>query len=377
MKKFQIKKMILPIAFISFLTVSSLITFLGTEKAYSENEKRILSEFPDFTWENFISGKLQENLETYISDHIAGREFFVGVDAYYSNLMGKNALGDVYMADDGYLINAPKDKTGKENYFEKNINNIETFSAFNPIPSSLVIVPSAGYVMEDKLPMFHKKYSDASLFKKASDKTSFVGFLDVREHLIGAYESGYEVYYKTDHHLTARGSYELYKAYCDYRGLEFPSEKEYTVTEHDGFYGTTYSSGGYWLSKPDTLEVWDLGEDVKVTIGEDGDEFTSMFFEKHLENQDKYPLYLDGNHAFVKIENPNAKGGNLLLIRDSFGQSFAPFLAHNYKTVCLVDMRYFRKSMGLIIEKEKIDEILFLYGIETLIDDDSTSYLFF
>ncbi len=377
MKKFQIKKMILPIAFISFLTVASLITFLGTEKAYSENEKRILAEFPNFTWEDFLSGEFQQNLETYISDHITGREFFVGVDAYYSNLMGKNALDDVYMADDGYLINAPKDKTTDENYFEKNVSNIEAFMSFNPIPSSLVIVPSAGYVMEDKLPMFHKKYNDAQMLKKASDITSFVGFVDVRQQLIEAYGNGNQIFYKTDHHLTARGSYELYKAFCDYRGLEFPSEKEYTVTKHNDFYGTTYSASGYWLSDPDTLEVWDLGEEVKVTIGEDGDEFTSMFFEKHLKNQDKYPLYLDGNHAFVKIENPNAKEGNLLIIRDSFAQSFAPFLAHNYKTICLVDMRYYRKSLALLVEKEKINEILFLYGIDTLIGDDSTSYLFF
>ena len=376
--KINIKKLIFPLLFILSLCVVSAVTFLSTNN-YSENEKRFLEPFPEFSWKNILNGDFQDKLETYMSDHIMGRDFFVGVEAYYSNIMGKNSLQDIYKAKDGYLVNAPKDlpEKGETDHFEKNLVNMETFTLTNAIDSTLMIVPSAGYVMEDKLPSFHKKYNDDKLIVKAAKETPSVKFLDLRQTLFDAYKSGKDIYYHTDHHLTSCGSYEIYKAYCEFNGLSYPSEEDYTVTTHGGFYGTTYSGSGYWLTDPDELEVWDLGEEVTVTLEEDGEVSDTMFFEKHLDQKDKYPIYLDGNHSYVKIENPKAKGGTLLVIRDSYGQNFVPFLSHNYKKIYMLDMRYYRKSLAEMLGGEKIDEILYLYGIDTLITDSSTSYLFF
>lgn len=377
MKK-SFKKLIFPVLFILSLCVVSAVTFLSTNN-YSENEKRFLEPFPEFSWKNILSGDFQDKLETYMSDHIMGRDFFVGIEAYYSNLVGKNALQDIYKTKDGYLVNAPKalPKKGETDHFEKNLVNMETFTLTNAIDSTIMIVPSAGYVMEDKLPSFHKKYNDDELIVKAAEKTPSVKFLDLRQTLFDAYKSGKDIYYHTDHHLTSRGSYEIYKAYCEFNGLSYPSEDEYEVTTYGGFYGTTYSGSGYWLTKPDELEIWDLGEEVTVTLEEDGEVADTMFFEKHLDQKDKYPIYLDGNHSYVKIENPKAEGGTLLVIRDSYGQNFAPFLSHNYKKIYMLDMRYYRKSLAEMLGGEKIEGILYLYGIDTLITDSSTSYLFF
>ena len=110
MQKPNILKFILPFLFIGMLVVMSLFTFLDG-KTYSENEKRVLAELPEFSWKSIASGTFQSDLEKYAADHISGRNFFVGVDAYFSKLMGKNALSDIYYADGGYLINAPKEDT--------------------------------------------------------------------------------------------------------------------------------------------------------------------------------------------------------------------------------------------------------------------------
>ena len=379
MKKFNVRKMLLPFIFIGVLTVMCAMTFLGEHKVYSENEKRVLAVLPEFSWKKVISGEFQDELETFISDHIPGRDFFVGADAYFSDVMGRNALGKIYRGKDGYLINAPLDKVTEDgtNHFEKNISNFESFSLFGNLKSTLVIVPSAGYIMEDKLPSFHKPYNDAQLLKRAEELAPSVKLLDVTAALKEAYNEGEQVYYRTDHHLTSRGSYEVYKEFCNLNDMDFPADKEYKVTKYKDFYGTTYSGSGYWFTKPDELETWDFGEKLTVTLEEDGDVYDKVFFEKYLDRKDKYPVYLDGNHSFVKIENPDAKGGNLLVIRDSFGQNFAPFIAHNYKTVYMLDMRYYRNSIALLMENAKIDEVMYLYGIDTLLTDSSTSYLFF
>lgn len=369
----SLKKSVLPVLFTATLIIMALVTFFGPFKKYSDNEKRMLATFPKLSWENIVSGKFQEELEVYISDHLMGRDMLVGVNAYYTKAMGKNALGNIYSAKGGYLVNAPKENA--DGHFEKNMTYIQSFASFAGGKATMIIVPSSGYIMEERLPAFHKSYVDDRLFETARNMTPSVEFLDMRSSFKKLHNRGKELYYRTDHHLTSNGSYEVYKAYCNLKGLTFPDKKEYNIDVYDGFYGTTYSGSGYWLTEADKLETWDLGESVSVTFDADKTCHGTLFFKDHLAKKDKYPVYLDGNHGYVRIENPSAKGGNLLIVRDSFGQNFAPFISHNYKNVYLVDMRYYRSSVKALFAKEKIDEVLFLFGIDTLLTDSSTAWL--
>lgn len=366
------KKYLLIALFMGATVIMGLLTFIGPNKSYSENEKRILAEFPQFSWSTIASGEFQDGLEKYIADHLPGRDFFVGTNAYSDKLMGKNTLGDIYSADGGYLINAPKEDS--DEVFKKNMQNLKAFTDKTGIDSTLVLIPTAGYIMEDRLPRNHKPYRDDELFKTASTITDNISFFDVRSTLYNSYKEGSGVYYRTDHHLTSVGSYALYKDFCDYLGMSYPSKEEYSIEKIEGFYGTTYSGSGYFLTESDTLEIWDAGIKAKVTF-EDNKTSDTMFFKEHLENMDMYPVYLDGNHSYVRIENPSAKWGNILIVRDSYAQNLAPFLSYNYKNIHMLDMRYYRGSMAEFLKDKDIDLILYVYGLDTLITDSSTSWL--
>ena len=50
--------------------------------AFSENEKRYLADAPKVSWTAVASGAWGEDAETYMADHIPGRSFFVGLNAY-------------------------------------------------------------------------------------------------------------------------------------------------------------------------------------------------------------------------------------------------------------------------------------------------------
>lgn len=372
----NILKFILPFLFIGSLTVMGVFTFVNSGKTYSENEKRMLTELPKFSWESIVSGEYQKELESYAADHIPGRDFFVGVDAYFSKLLGKNTLSDIYYADGGYLINAPKEDT--QGNFTKNIKNFQRFSEGLGVDSTLLIVPTAGYIMNDKLPRFSKEYADNELFVKADELTPDISFLDTRRTLLDAYKEGKNIYYRTDHHLTSLGSYEVYKAYCDFNNMPYPVKSDYTIETAEDFYGTTYSASGYWLTDADSIEMWSFGEKVTVTLEETNSKKSdTMFFREHLENKDKYPVFLDGNHSYVHIHNPYARAGNLLIVRDSYAQNLAPFLSHNYKNIYMIDTRYYRNSVKKLVKDKNIGSILYLYGLDTLITDNSSSWLFF
>ena len=183
-----------------------------------------------------------------------------------------------------------------------------------------------------------------------------------------------QLYYKTDHHWTSAGAYLGYQVLGQQLGFT-PTERDlYQVEASGGFYGTTYSHSGYWLSAPDTVEMWHNPQlaDISVRIeetGKDPVESDSMFFPSHLEEEDKYPVFLDGNHGYTKITNPGAPLGKLLLIKDSFGHCLAPFLAEQYQEIYMIDLRYYKNSLTELAEQEGIDQVLFLYGLDNMVND--------
>ena len=152
-------------------------------------------------------------------------------------------------------------------------------------------------LMENELPKFHGEYDDDMLYEKAGEILHHTKLIDVRDALKEGIAEGGQVCYRTDHHLTSLGNYLLYRAYQIDQGRAYLSRDAYQVTATDGFYGTTWSGSGYWFTKPDTVEVWDSGIQTKVTL-RDGSAAPiysdSLYFPKHLEEIDKYPVFLDG-----------------------------------------------------------------------------------
>ena len=90
---------------------------------------------------------------------------------------------------------------------------------------------------------------------------------------------------------------------------------------------------------------------------------------------DKYPVFLDGNHSLSTIQNPNAEGGTLLVIRDSYAHCFSTFLAANYKTIYLVDLRYYRDNLSQFVAEHPVDKVLYLYGVDNLVSDTNSAWL--
>lgn len=354
---------------IMVLAVAILFVALP-KKTYSENEKKVLPAFPEITWDAVADGSWGKSLEDYLASHFPLRDFFVGVHAYWQQALGLNGNNGVYKAEDGYLITAPGDFD--EGRAQRNLQYLKQFAQTTNLDASLMIVPSAGYILEDKLPKLHEAYEDKTLFSLA--EASGLQLVDLRDHFLADTE---DLYYRTDHHLTAAGSLRMYQQFCAARGI---TPKNFALAEsYPGFYGTTYSKSGLWETAPDTLEIYKRSEPGQfvVTITEKQDSvYDSLYFGEHLENMDKYPVYLDGNHAVVTIENKSVENGKtLLLLKDSYAHCFATYLAEHYEKIVMVDMRYYRSSVQTLAEAKGATEILYLYGAENLASSTDLAWL--
>ena len=371
------------IVFLIFIFLVSVLFIALPKKEYSENEKRYLAEFPKLSADSFFSGDFGVDFEKYLSDHMPGRSFFVGLNSYYNNALGNPLSNGIYNCKDGYLINDPP----TYDRLDINFSIVADFAKENDVKTAMVLAPSTGYVCSDLLPNKHIIYKDDEYFEKAKDVLSDanVDFVDMREPLKNAYNDGTQVFYKTDHHWTSSGAYLAYEELSSVLGFEKKDKKRYDITQYEGFYGTTYSSSGFWLTKPDTIETWESKDikpnaiTVEITEGDETTTSDSMFYLENLKDNDKYPIYLDGNHPYTTIKNKTlSKDENskkLLIIKDSFAHTLTPFLADHYAEIVMIDMRYYKQNVTELLEKGDFDNVLFVYSIDNLSTDSDLAFI--
>ena len=79
---------------------------------------------------------------------------------------------------------------------------------------------------------------------------------------------------------------------------------------------------------------------------------------------------MGGNQPLCVIKNEAIPdGGKILLIRDSYSDSLAPFLAQSFSEVHLLDLRYYRSPAARYAEENGIDAICVLYSAQNFISD--------
>ena len=365
------------IVFIAFIGVMFVLYLILPKNTFSSSEKRYLAQAPELNGSALFSGEFREDFEDYVADQTPGRDFWVGLASYYNYALGNNGEKGVYLGKNGYLINDPETMT----YLSRNAGYIEAFAAQmkkKGIPTAVLTAPSTGYICADQLPAVHKEYRDDEVFDELQKTFKAADFVDIREAFQSAYANGDQVYYRTDHHWTTRGAYTAYRALSESLGYTPTAESVFAKTAYPGFYGSTYSTSGYFLTAPDEIEVWDAPDnEIKVTIT-DGETTVhqDMFFNNRLKEDDKYTVFLDGNHPYTVIQNKNASSREkLLVVKDSFAHSLVPFLADHYAEIVMVDMRYYSQPLLPIVEKEGIDRVLFLYSIDNLGTDTNIGFI--
>lgn len=380
MNKSKGTKLILTV-FTVFIAIICLLYVFMPKSNFSYSEKRYLQQFPEVSWDNIKSGKFSTQFEKFLADQVPLRKAFVSINAYYELLKGNNGANGIYLGKDGYLIEKPYDR---DNRLYMNLDRISTFANRVQIKTTLVAVPSKGYIYSDKLPKNSMEYLDDEYCDIISAvNNNNINYIDLR-NCFKENADKVQLFYKTDHHWTADGAFTAYREICKVKGFEIPDINDYDIESYDNFYGTSYSTSCYSLTKPDTVKLYvnkikSDKADIEITEGTKTDKFTNMYFRNNLEEPkgdikqgdtnantgDKYTVYLDGNHSLVKIKTENP-GGKLLMIKDSFAHCIAPLLSENYSEIIMVDLRYYKLPLTELIANENINEIMFLYSVENL-----------
>ncbi|MDE6851872.1 MAG: hypothetical protein K2J67_05215 [Lachnospiraceae bacterium] len=362
------------------LTAGILLLFgcmivLTPNRIFSDNENRVLSSLPAFHLLDFWTGDYQENLEQAADDQMVGRDQFTALAADLMRTMGYRDIGGVYLgSEQTYLTRTLADDIEMFRYME-NLRYVEYLSGEYPKKVSLMLVPSAGTILQDRLPKYAPFYHADSMYRAADVVCETANVLDLRKamqlqnQILRGEKSDSEVYFRTDHHWTLPGAYQGYTVYSmanQREPMEYQEFQPEKIT--DSFYGTLYSKVLDQRIKPDVMYVaTKIGETTSVVC--DGNKRKSVYDPEKLDTKDKYAYFFGGNYSKVNIQTKADQGGTLVIFKDSFANSMVPFMLQDYEEIIMIDLRYFRESVNEWLEELEDPEILILYEMSNFAQD--------
>lgn len=358
--------------FCAFLGVLALLGPLLPDRDFSPDENRLLAQRPGITLKAIRSGKFMTDFETYVTDQFPGRDTWIAGKAWGERLSGKKENNGVYFAafkGQTYLI--PRFDPPDEKRLTDNLGYVKRFAEASPIPVTFGLIPTAATVWADKLPEGAPNYDQRLILDRAAEGAP--GFVSLYEPLSDHREE--PIYYRTDHHWTTRGAYYGYRGLAGALGYEgSPLPQFETVTED--FYGTSYSSSGVRWVSPDSIQIGVPQDGITVTSYEgDRAQPRQLYDYSKLEGKDKYAFFLGGQQPLCVIETPNQDKPRLLIVRDSYTDSLAPFLTQNFSEIHLVDLRYYKGSLQDYIRDHAIDRALVLYSVPNFVTDTNLAWL--
>lgn len=344
-----------------------LIFIFVPDKEISETENRTLQQFPQLNFTTLTNGKFESRFDSYVADQFPARDFWVHMKSTVDRFAGKTENNHIYLCADGYLIQdllIPSD----EIYQEKMDAVRKVVSENGTLKISALIAPTALSVLRDHLPLNAPAADEDVFFDQVKEDLSGMGihFVDTREALKKAAEEE-QVFYRTDHHWTTAGAYAAYLKFAEELSLsgKATAYKKDLVT--DSFSGTLTASSGFRSGETDPVHVYlpNPEKDYSVFYVEEGQRKTSFYEMENLNVRDKYSIFFNGNHPEIKIDTDADSKDILLVIKDSYANCFVPFLAADYKTIIMVDPRYFTGDLQSLIDTEGVTDILYLYNIAT------------
>ena len=417
LRLFTIKR-ILFFAFIMIMAFTGILWFARPKT--SGIEKRELTKFPKLTVSGIWDGSFFSGVETWYADTYPLREKLIsGFQSFQScygirteqlieaspaqqeeepqtkpvdpdeNLeeglgdvnISAESVGSIYIAgNSGYGVYSYSE-SGSRKYAEivsRVADNLkgkaDVYCMIGPI--------SAGVMLSDEVRQsIHCDDEDAATEKMFAMMSENVKTVPVH-HALKKHNSEY-IFFRTDHHWTDRGAYYAYKEFCKVKGIEPERLESYKTMKFEGFLGTFYSQSNRSKqlgSNPDTVEAFIPNDTNKMTTYfKKGSSFTENEWKiindvSHYAKTELYSCFSGADQAFSFVHNDKkTDGSSILVIKDSFGNAFIPFLVDHYEYVYWIDYRYYHSfitwqgktdsSISAIVAEKNIKDVLLLNNI--------------
>ncbi|MBE6765480.1 MAG: hypothetical protein E7546_06350 [Ruminococcaceae bacterium] len=404
-----------------------LLGFADRESRESVLENRMLQGFPEVSAENIMSGDFSQEFEAWLSDGFFGRDGIINGSERIMNVFSAQTADDEYVLDtteeevtDFYeedveeteqvsqsdVPELPEEETQEVDFVETTEADKDGYYYFwyrknnGKLQVHYPVHRSVCRSLADTLNLYRKElpedgrvyYTIAPLAKNAwywmKNRDRYCGWYTNIEDGIQKYcDDGVTivntpeilephmlekelVYMRTDHHWSPLGAYYVCSEIIGSQGIPVVPYDEYT-------YQLNTSSDSTPAGKRDILNIMYPLQKLQAYRAYDGvlKKVNFMNYESK-----SYMAFLEGVVIpWKKFETGFHTGRNCLVIADSFGNVFTPYLTPYYDNVHMCDVRrdaYYSSGAGgwiaWLIDKYEIDDIYFVMSQANDVDSDIT-----
>lgn len=392
--------------FVGILILGGIAFWVAPKHQISENENRKLAELPSLTYSNIITGKFAAGIEFYYADNFIGRNTFISLANIINNYRGIHnsdiRIYKNYPKEDTLLIEPtlPPDTMQIDTALQPDptiepFNMIENLVVYNkralqiftPVKSALAnyanLINQYRQELADTITLYCMVIPTGADFylpenfspKKNVEKNAIDYFytllnddikkIDVCSALL-PHKQEY-LHFNTDHHWTNLGAYYAYKDFCKVANLvPLPIDSCKRVVIHN-FLGTLYykTLSEELAQNPDSVIYYKIpNKTTAQSFSNTGSQPkpANLYAEYH-KGRNAYGVFLGHDYPLMSVKSDIKNGKRILVVKDSFGNAFIPFLASHYEEVWIVDYRYYTGNIPKLLKEHQISNLLFAHNI--------------
>lgn len=360
------------ITFFGILFLMSYLTFSAPIQYYSETQNRYLQPPPQATLQSLKDRTFMQEYDIFISDHLILSNKLLSLKTNIELFIGKDKVNDIYITDNMLLEDVKEISNPKT---ENNINAINYFAnTYKDIfQTSIMLVPTAIEIYSNNLPQFSTHYDQVTCIDDIYNKLENVSTNLVNPQIIS--NSANYLYYKTDSNLTSYGSYILYTTLAKELGYKPIAVDRFNIeyASHD-FLGNLHSRILYGDDLADKVNLYHYSgnqpiQDIIKYEDNGMRSYNSIFFREFLNTKKQTDVFLGNHEAIIRVRGTNKNGKKLLIFRDETANQLMQFLPLHYEEIALIDLNLLQNTIFEDIDIFDYDQVLFLYGIDTFINE--------
>ncbi|MBK8311883.1 MAG: hypothetical protein IPL04_14255 [Chitinophagaceae bacterium] len=389
------------IVFCTLMLLGGLASIAIKKNDVSEMENRKLASFPPYSDSALWSGKYFKNIENYYADNFPLRDKWIAFSSQFKNKLGfrssdiqiydpvnetdigekedttKEKIADGPLPDDGAVGEVKKrvfvfknrafemfgggpamgaSYANVINSYSRSLPGVQVYNLIIPVALEFEITEKYAKLQKPNRPAIENIYNTLD-----SNIKKVWAIDELRKH-----RSEY-IYFNTDHHWTSLGAYYAYRAFCQTAGLTPVSLDTIAYKTKASFLGSLYrlTRDKGLQSNPDSVRYYLFKDSVNFYVGNNkiGYWNKSKMYGEGASGPNSYSVFLQGDLPIVKMETQHKNGRKIAVVKESYGNAFAPFLINNYEKVIVVDQRYYTGDFMAMLKAEGINELLFINNI--------------
>lgn len=368
----------------AFSAALALFLFLGFAKAVvspveiSQYEQRYAEQIPPFSWNSFLKGEYQSEMDSGLGDQIAFspyfkklyNELFSAADSIFMGL--RSSIPDRYVQYhkialyNGQLVNKPA--------------TVQEHRVF--MDPSVQIVNELICKLPDTSFYFFYVNNDSDFNFETGESTGIYQYFSQRLQLpanhcdaleVSSFGTLQKLFYRSDHHWNHKGSY---RAYCQLLPLlqldDEPLQPLDEVEVPGKFYGSKTIGVGttYYY---DVLSAYLFPfPPMKISVnGTAIDDYGALEDAlSHPKPNVSYAAIYGDDYGCMVLSTENKEKDNLLVIGDSYDNAVLKLLASHFNETHSVDLRYYPYLTGKqfdtaqYVKEHDISKVLLIGGNE-------------